>query len=49
MSKNKDKRNAGRARRDAREEQQAKTVVNSIFGVLVALALAFLLYFTLNM
>lgn len=49
MSKNKDKKNAFRARKDAREEQQGKTVVNAIFGVLVALALAFLLYATVIM
>lgn len=49
MSKNKSKKIAGRARKDAREEQQGKTVVNSIFCVLIALALAFLLYATLGM
>lgn len=49
MSKNKDKKVAGRARINAREEQQGKNVVNAIFCVLVALALAFLLYATLIM
>lgn len=49
MSKNKGAKIAGRARKAAREEQQANTVVKSIFGVLIALALAFLLYATLIM
>lgn len=49
MAKNKDKREAFRARKNAREEQQGKNVVNAIFGVLVALALAFLLYVTIIM
>lgn len=49
MAKNKGKREAYRARKNAREEQQGKTVVNAIFGVLVALALGFLLYATLIM
>lgn len=49
MSQNKAKKIAGRARKDARDEKQAKLVVNSIFAVLVALALAFLLYATVVM
>lgn len=49
MSKNKDKKIAGRARKNAREEQQGKNVVNAIFGVLIVLALAFLLYATVVM
>lgn len=44
MSKNKAKKIAGRARKDAREEQQARTVVNSILGVLIVFALALMLY-----
>jgi len=40
MSKNKSKKLAGRARKEAREEKQAKTVINWIAGVLVVLALA---------
>lgn len=49
MAKNKDKRNAQRIKVSKREEQQGKNVVNAIFGVLVALALAFLLYATVIM
>lgn len=44
MAKNKGKKEAFRARKNAREEQQGKTVVNAICGVLIALALAFVLY-----
>lgn len=49
MAKNKGKREAFRARREAREEQEGKKVVNVIFGVLIALALAFTLYATVIM
>lgn len=50
MAKNKNnKKEAKRVKITAREEQQGKQVVNAIFGVLVALALAFLLYATIGM
>ena len=49
MSQNKAKRDANRARREAREEQEGKKVVNIIFGVLIVLAIAFLVYFTMMM
>lgn len=45
MSRNKSKREIGRARKAARDEQQGKNVVNAIFGVLVALSLALIIYF----
>ncbi|MCM1078646.1 MAG: hypothetical protein NC344_03315 [Bacteroidales bacterium] len=44
MSRNKSKRELGRARKAARDEKEGKNVVNIIFGVLIALAIAFLLY-----
>lgn len=49
MSKNKDKKMANRARKAARDEEQGKKVVNIIFGGLVALAVVFLLYYTIMM
>ncbi|MDE5986031.1 MAG: hypothetical protein K2H16_01935 [Prevotella sp.] len=47
MSRNKAKKEIGRARKAARDEQEGKNVVNAIFGVLIALALAFLGYFVI--
>lgn len=43
------KRAAGRARKEARDEKQAKYVVNTIFGALIVLALVFLFVYMAKM
>lgn len=43
------KRLAGRARKEAREEKQAKTVINLIFGALIVLALICMVVFMMKM
>ncbi len=49
MAKKNNKNNAKSVKISAREEQQGKNVVNAIFGVLVALAVIFLIYITVVM
>lgn len=36
---------AGRARKEAREEKQAKNIINILFGALIVCAVAFAIYY----
>lgn len=49
MSKNKAKKIAGRSRKDAREEEQGKKVMNYVIGGMAVLFVIIFLYATIMM